>query len=205
MKTYQLSATGRRMALVLLLAALAIWAFALWSFRSTLSLDYNPLNLWPSLQASIAAGLTVSQIVPALLMLVLIVATPLVIWNLLEEWAASYTPTEEGLRFSSLGVDLVYPWVGIQAIRRVDDDSNDPMDELILAEDYTGQITNPLLRFLHGQAYGRRTLPLYAGLADRDELLETIRQYTGLAAVPAAELAPADPVAPQHPTQDTQV
>ena len=55
------------------------------------------------------------------------------------------------------------------------------MDELLLREDYTRQIRNPLLRFLHGQAYGRTKLPLYAGLQDRDELLSEIRQRASLA------------------------
>jgi hypothetical protein len=184
MKTYRLSPSGRRTALILLVGALIIWAFALWTFRRTLGISYNPLLFWSSLRAAIQGesgqGLSIGQIVPALLMLVLIVATPLVIWNILEEWAAAYTPTEAGLRFASLGVDLTYPWVGIGAIRRVDDDADEPMDELLLREDYTRQIRNPLLRFLHGQAYGRTKLPLYAGLQDRDELLAEIRQRASL-------------------------
>ena len=180
MKTYRLSPSGRRTALILLVGALIIWAFALWTFRRTLGISYNPLLFWSSLRAAIQGdngqGLSIGQIVPALLMLVLIVATPLVIWNILEEWAAAYTPTDAGLRFASLGVDLTYPWAGIGAIRRVDDDADEPMDELLLREDFTRQIRNPLLRFLHGQAYGRTKLPLYAGLQDRDELLNEIRQ-----------------------------
>jgi hypothetical protein len=184
MKTYSLSPSGRRTALILLVGALIIWAFALWTFRSTLGISYNPIQFWASLRAAIQGdngqGLSIGQIVPALLMLVLIVATPLVIWNILEEWAATYTPTDDGLRFMSLGVDLVYPWGGIGAIRRVDDDSDEPIDELLLREDYTAQIHNPVLRFLHGQAYGRRKLPLYAGLQDRDELLGEIRRRASL-------------------------
>jgi hypothetical protein len=179
MKTYRLSPSGRRTALILLVGALIIWAFALWTFRSTLGISYNPLRFWGSLRAAIQGdqgqGLSIAQIVPALLMLVLIVATPLVIWNIFEEWSAAYTLTDAGLRFASLGIDLTYPWAGIDAIRRVDDDSDEPLDELLLREDYTRQIRNPLLRFLHGQAYGRKKLPLYAGLEDRDELLAEIR------------------------------
>lgn len=181
MKTYRLTPAGRRTALVLLVGAIIIWAFALWTFRSTLGISYNPLELWGTLRTSIEQGLGVGQVVPALLMLVLIVATPLVIWNILEEWDAAYTPAEDGLRFSSLGVRLTYPWSGIVAVRRVDEDSDEPMDELQLAEDYTGQIANPLLRFLHRQAYGRAKLPLYAGLQDRDELLTEIRGRAGIA------------------------
>ena len=180
MKTYRISSSGRRTTIILLGGALIIWGFALWTFRSTLGISYNPIEFWGTLRASIEEGLSVSQIVPALLLLVLIVATPLVVWNIREEWAAAYTPAEDGLRFASLGVALTYPWTGIGAIRRVDEDSDEPIDELILNEDYTRQIRNPILRFLHAQAYGRTKLPLYAGLEDRDELLEEIRRRVGL-------------------------
>jgi hypothetical protein len=187
MKTYRISSSGRRTAIILLVGALIIWAFALWTFRSTLGLGFNPIAFWGALRSSVEGengqGLSISQIVPALLMLVLIVATPLVVWNILEEWAAAYTPAEDGLRFSSLGIALTYPWAGIGAIRRVDEDSDEPMDELLLKEDYTRQIRNPVLRFLHAQAYGRTKLPLYAGLEDRDELLGEIRQRASLADV----------------------
>jgi hypothetical protein len=181
MKTYRISPSGRRTALILLIGALIIWAFALWTFRTTLDISYNPLEFWGSLRRKIDAGLSIGQIVPALLMLVLIIATPLVVWNILEEWAAAYTLAEDGLHFSSLGVALTYPWSGMSAIRRVDEDSDEPVDEVVLKEDFTRQIRNPILRFLHGQAYGRTKLPLYAGLADRDELLDEIRQRAGLA------------------------
>jgi hypothetical protein len=180
MNTYRISPFGRRTALILLVGALIIWVFAIWTFGSTLAISYNPVAFWGTLRASIEQGLSISQIVPALLMLVLIVATPLVIWNICEELAAAYTPAEDGLRFAALGVQLVVPWAGIKAIRRVDEDSDEPMDELILREDYTSQIRNPLLRFLHAQAYGRTKLPIYAGVAERDDLLEMIRTHAEL-------------------------
>jgi hypothetical protein len=214
MKTYRLSVSGRRTALILLVGALVIWAFALWTFRSTLGISYNPLQFWASLRAALQGengqGLSIGQIVPALLMLVLIVATPLVIWNILEEWSAGYTPTDDGLRFASLGVELLYPWEGIGAIRRVDEDADEPLDELLLDQDYTRQIANPLLRFLHGQAYGRKKLPLYAGLQDRDELLGEIRRRTGLdeqlpeadAQIPGEAFTPTAPPAAEHRAED---
>ena len=180
MKTYRISPSGRRTALILLVGALIIWVFAIWTFGSTLGISYSPAAFWGTLRASIEQGLSISQIVPALLMLVLIVATPLVIWNICEELAAVYTPSEAGLGFAALGVGLLVPWEGISAIRRVDEDSDEPMDELILREDYTGQIRNPLLRFLHAQAYGRTKLPIYAGVADRETLLAAIREHAEL-------------------------
>jgi hypothetical protein len=191
MKTYRLSASGRRTTLILLVGAVIIWGFALWSFRSTLEISYNPLLFWSSLSTSVAGGLSISQLVPALLMLVLIVTTPLLLWNLLEEWAATYTPTEQGLRFESFGIALTYPWAAITAIRRSDDDSDEPVDELLITGDHHRQISNPLLRFLHTQAYGRGKLPIYAGLAERDELLNEIRRHTNWSAAEAEAAAPA--------------
>lgn len=181
MKTYRISSSGRRTALILLVGALIIWAFALWTLQSTLAAGAGPQDtFWSALSANIERGFTISQMTPALLMLVLIVATPLVVWNILEEWDATYTPAEDGLRFASLGIVLLYPWAGIIAIQRMDGDSDEPIDELVLAQDYSSQIRNPLLRFLHVQAYGRLRLPLYAGLADREELLAEIQRRTGL-------------------------
>lgn len=190
MKTYRLSAAGRRLTLVLLVAALLIWAFAIWSFASTLRISYNPLQLWPSLQQSITDGLGVGQVVPALLMLALIVATPLLIWNLLEEWAAAYTPAPEGLRFESLGVRVTYPWPAIAGVRSADDDADEPLDELILVGDYSTQIPNPVVRFLHRQAYGATRLPIYPGLEDRDGLIGEIRRRSE-APAPGAAPTPA--------------
>jgi hypothetical protein len=169
MKTYRLSASGRRTTLVLLIGALLIWAFAIWTLRS-------------SLVNAATEALSIGQIVPALLMVVLIVATPLVVWNLIEEWSSGYTPTEAGLRFSAAGIDLTYPWSGLQAIRAVDDDADEPMHELVFDQDYTASIRNPLLRFLHGQAYGRTKLPLYAGIAERAELVQMIRTQSHMPA-----------------------
>lgn len=194
MRTYRLTPAGRRLCLALLVGALLIWVFALWSFSSTLRISYNPLAFIGSLRESLAAGIGVAEVVPALLMLALIVATPLLIWNLLEEWGAAYTPTPEGLRFESLGVALTYPWASVQAVRPADDDADEPLDELLLAADQTGQIANPLVRLLHRQAYGRARLPVYPGIERRDELIAEIRRniaapaHTGAAraAEPAA-------------------
>ncbi|HEU4328023.1 MAG TPA: hypothetical protein VFS21_33105 [Roseiflexaceae bacterium] len=182
MDTYRLSASGRRTALILMVSALIIWAFALWTLRSTLgSTDDPALGFAEALRINLDRGLTIGQIIPALLMVVLIVAAPLVIWNTLEEWDAAYTVADDGLHFRSLGIALTYPWSGITALRRADDDVDEPVDELLLADDYTRAIRNPLLRFLHRQAFGRDRLTVYAGVERRDELLAAIRSRASLA------------------------
>ncbi|GAB4214765.1 MAG: hypothetical protein OHK0022_53780 [Roseiflexaceae bacterium] len=189
MDTYRLSSSGRRTALILMVSALIIWAFAIWTLRSTLgSTDDPALGFGEALRINLDRGLTIGQIVPALLMVVLIIAAPLVVWNTLEEWDAAYTLTDEGLHFRSLGIALTYPWSGITALRRADADADEPVDELLLAEDYTRAIRNPLLRFLHRQAFGRDKLTIYAGIERRDELLAAIRARATL-----AEATPTEP------------
>lgn len=189
MKTYRLSAAGRRNVLVLLVAALLIWMFAFWSFASTLRISYDPVRFWPSLQESLAQGLSVGQVMPALLMLVLIVATPLLIWALLAEWAAAYTPTPDGLRFETLGVRVVCPWHCVRSVHPVDADAEEPFDELLLDSDLGTQIVHPVTRFLHRQAWGVDRLPIYPDLEERDELLAAIRG--ALETASRAERAPA--------------
>ena len=54
MKTYRISPSGRRTALILLVGALIIWVFALWTFSSTLGISYNPVAFLGTLRASIA-------------------------------------------------------------------------------------------------------------------------------------------------------
>lgn len=188
MKTYRLSPAGKRQILILLLAALLIWAFAVWSFASTLRISYNPLQFWPSLQQSLAAGLGVGQVVPALLMLVLIIATPLLFWGLLVEWAAAYTPAADSLLFETIGARISIPWDAIGGVRRADD-SDEPFDELLIAGDSVAQIANPLVRFLHRQALGQGRLPIYGGVEERDELIAEIQRHMA-APAPAVAAAP---------------
>jgi hypothetical protein len=190
MPTYRLSAAGRRLNLALLVGALAIWSFALWSFSSTLGIQYTPRLFVASTQAAFSAGLTVGRLVPALLMLVLIIATPVLIWNLIVEWSLSYTPSETGLRVSAPGVDLHYPWEQVIALRTLDDDRDEPVDELVLAVDPTAQIPQPLLRLLYRQSFGRDHLPIHPHLAERDALIATIRAHLGAPSpAPAADAA----------------
>lgn len=188
MKTYRLSPAGKRQSLVLLAAALLIWAFAVWSFASTLRISYNPLQLWPSFQQSLAQGLGLGQVVPALLMLTLIIATPLLIWALLQEQSAAYTSTPEGLRFEALGVRLTYPWASLVGLRRADD-GEEPFDELIVEGDHGAQIASPLVRFLHRQAAGTGRLPIYPGVEQRDELIAEIQRHMA-APAPVGAAAP---------------
>lgn len=181
MKTYRLSPSGRRSAIVLLIGALLIWVFALWTLRITLATSSDPsASLFQALQENLNRGLSAGQIIPVLLMVVLLIATPLVLWGILEEWGAQYTLTDAGLHFTSFGVALNCPWDRISGIHRLEDDADEPLDAIIIRDDLSSQIKNPLVRWLHRQACGARRLLIYPGLEDRDDLLQEIRIRSGL-------------------------
>ena len=183
MKSYQLSTVGRRNAMLLMVGAGLIWAFAVWTFQSTLNISYSSEGFTDSVGGIWdGAGLSVNRVVPALFMLVLMIAAPLTMWNIAMEWVARYTPTNDGLRYESLMVSLMIPWNSIGDIRVVDADSDEPSHELKLKTDPTSQIANPLWRLLHAQAYGRTVLPIHAGVDHRDELIDEIRRRTNVQA-----------------------
>ena len=184
MKTYRPSASGRRITLSLLVGALIIWGFALWSLSSTLSLSYHPAQLWPTLNAALSQGLSIGELIPSLLMVVLIIATPLLIWNLIEEWGAAYMPTAQGLRFTAPLVELVVPWSAVRSLHALDDDQDERFDLLHLTDDLGSQIRNPIARLLHRQAHGRARLLIYPGIAERDALIADIRRLSGPQATP---------------------
>ncbi|MGC8875030.1 MAG: hypothetical protein ACP5SI_11380 [Chloroflexia bacterium] len=192
-RSYRLGRAGRRMGYLLLAGAVLIWGFALWTLKNTLQISLRPGNLGPSLQnlgrrlvgAAGATPLTPEEAVPAVVMLLLVLIVPLLIWNILEELNASFTVEEAGITFRSLGIELHVPWEEIVALRPVEEEDEDRLDELVLREARLSSIRNPLVRFLHRQAYGGRCLPLYGGLENREALLAQIR----------ARLAPEAPVA----------
>jgi hypothetical protein len=184
MKTYRLDTTGRRATLLLMLGALVVWLFALWKLPDTLSTEHvrvSYLRLPGTLSAALTDGLGVSQILPALLFVVLIVAAPFLIWNLLEEWSTTYLVREDGLVYDTVqGISVLYPWTAIKALRLVDPEAESPVHELIVDDAGICQIRSRILRWLHRQAFGRTRVPIYAHVTDRDELIAEIVARAGL-------------------------
>lgn len=180
MTQYRLSNEGRRNAWLLLVGALCIWVFSIWTLQTTLGLSYEPGAFSTSLSALWSEGLTVNRTVPSIFMLVLMVAAPLTMWNICMELASTFSVTTAGLRYQSIGIDITIPWDTIADIRAVDADSDEPSDELVLSAAPASQIGNPLLRFLYTQAYGARILPVYPGLTERAALLAAIRSNSGV-------------------------
>ena len=184
-KTYRLSRAGRRMAYLLLAGSILIWGFALWTLKNTLKIGLRPQNILPSLNllAKRILGfqgtqpLTAEEAIPAIIMLVLAIVVPLLIWNIVEELRSSYTVGPGGITFRSWGIQLSYPWTEITALHPVDEETEEPLDELIVRTSRLPSIRSGLARFLHWQAYGRNKLPLYSGLEERDDLLARIRTY----------------------------
>ena len=182
-KTYRLGRAGRRMAYLLLAGSVVVWLFALWTLKNTLKIGFRPQNLWPSLKnlgrriigSPGAQPLTAEEIIPSIVMLVLLVIVPLLIWNIVEELRSSISAGAKGLTFRSLGIELFYPWGEVADLQPVDEESDEPLDELVLRTSRLSEIRNPLVRFFHWQAYGRHKLPLYGGLEEREDLIAHIR------------------------------
>lgn len=186
MKTYRLTAAGRRTTIILMLGAILLWVFAFWTLPSTLGIRY--LDLASTLRAAIAGGLGPGRLIPAGILIMMLVAAPLLMWGLGEEWSTSYTVAEDGLTYRTVaGIALHYPWGAIRALRQ--DGADDTVADLIVQTDATGQIRNPILRWLHRQAIGARRVPIYADVESRDELVAEILQRSGLAPEPAQETA----------------
>lgn len=193
-KTYRLTRQGRSLAITLLIGAIVLWITALWMLGNTLNLNLRrlPDSLYTVLDATLKGqlanepykGLTVNQLVPAALLLVLVIAAPLMVWNVCEEWFTRYTVTDQGLLYQTIGrIKVLYRWEAIHGIRPVDPQADEPVDELIVDRDGILQIRSRLLRTLHRLAFGRGRVPIYAGVEDRDELLARISEYSKLEAV----------------------
>ncbi len=180
MKTYRLNNTGRRAALLLAIGSFVVWSFALWKLADVLNINY--VSLPSTLRASVAAGLNASQIVPAVLLIVLIIAAPLLVWNVVEEWSTTYTVRDDGLLYNTVqGISVLYPWSEIKGLRQVDPEADESVHDLIVDQSGICQINSRVLRWLHRQAFGQSRVPIYAHVVDRDELLNEIVTRAGLA------------------------
>jgi hypothetical protein len=177
MMTYRLSRSGRRMTLILIAAALLLAVFALLTLQTALGFRY--LNFAATFGAALGAGFGVGQLIPAALLLLMLVAAPLLLWSLWEEWSTSYTVAADGLTYRTIGgISLHYPWSAIRTIRRGEGD--EAIAELIVAPGADAQIRNPALRWLHRQAFGQDRVPIYPGVEARDQLVAQIVEYARL-------------------------
>ncbi|MBA3945192.1 MAG: hypothetical protein H0X37_11590 [Herpetosiphonaceae bacterium] len=199
-KTYTLTATGRRTTLSLLLGALVLWVTALWLLGDTLHLTLvhptvtHPCTVGTLMRATLqhqpietgfashpCTAATVDQVVPGALLLVMVIALPLMAWNLVEEWSTRYTVTDAGLLYQTVGpIHVLYPWDAIVGLRRVDPQSVEPVDELVIDRQHRVQIRPLVLGWLHRLAFGLARVPLYAGITERDELVARIQRYSQL-------------------------
>lgn len=180
---YTLSPAARRTLIALLVGVLVVWAFALWSLITTVgSIPGQPQpGFFGALQRNVTGGLGASQLLPALLMLVVSVAAPLVMWGMLEEYGALYSLDDTGLHFESYGLALAVPWTQVAAFDNTDADA-EAGNTLVTTSDTTAQIANPVVRWLYTGLHGRTTVPIYAGLEQREELVAQIHARTPIRA-----------------------
>ncbi len=167
--TYRLSTTGRWLIVSFMVATLLVWLFALWLLLDTLSLSLGSLvESW----RKAAPTWTTGQTMPAYLLVALLVATPLLLWNLGRELAARYHVDADGVRFRSLGLNVYQPWTQIVGLRTINERGDQPPRiDLLVTES-----TRPGLgrRLFHRHTLGR--IPIYGSVANRETLVATIRE-----------------------------
>lgn len=157
----------------MVVAVIVASGLAIWKLPAVLGATWSDLP--GSLGAAWAKGWTAEQLVPALLMVALIVAAPLLVYNLVEEASASYTVRDDGLLFGVLpGVTLLYPWAAVRGLGSLDPEGTEPAYELRVDSCGMRQPRSRLLRWLHRQAWGHSRVPIYAHVAGRDELIGEI-------------------------------
>ncbi len=171
MKTYRLTRQGRLLTLSLIAAVLLLWVFALLSLPGVVGLDIRDLRA--SFPSAMGDGLGVGEVIPAAILGAMLVAAPVVLAALIEEWSARYSITDDALLYRTLpGIALRAPWQAIRELRLTE--SEEPVADVMVPPETLGAIRNPLLRTLHRWAIGDQRIPIYAGVEQRDELLAEI-------------------------------
>jgi hypothetical protein len=189
---HPMSREGRRQAIVLLLGVLSIAVFALWSFINILQDGVDGVE-WVS-------GL--------LMLAILLVTPLVGWTLLEEARASVQADDIGVTYKTAGGVTLAFPWTEVTGFEQktgrsrlarffLGDDKDDgpvqpppgEQDEnvadgepgtllLTVRTDPSQQITNPLVRFLHRQAYSAN-IPIHGGLEARQQLIEEIKTRTG--------------------------
>lgn len=169
MKTYRLTPAGRRTTIIMMIAVILLWVFALWMLPTTLGV--RVLELRSTLDAAIDTGFRVSQLIQAAILVLMIVSAPLLWWSLWEEWNTSYTVSDDGLTYRTIkGIALHYPWTHVRELRADGDDRA----EVLVSNEGVMQIRQPFLRWLHRQGFGPGKIPIYAGVEARETLIAEI-------------------------------
>jgi hypothetical protein len=194
--TYPMSREGRRQAIVLLLGVVSIAIFALWSLINILQDGVSDVE-WVT-SAFMLAILLVSPLVAWTLLeevnAIITADDDNLTYRTLGGVALQYKwPDIKGLKPKQGRSRLARFFLGnddadlheapASSAPNSDDDAEGSTEEpgtllLAVADDPALQIKNPIVRFLHKQAYGD-TLPLHGGLTGRSLLINTINKHTG--------------------------
>ena len=185
--TYPMSRAGRRQALVLFVGAVSIWVFALWTFVTILEdgvagvewvsgalmlgiLLVAPMVGWALLEEAYSRVTTSDRGISYRTLARIDLTYS---W---EEVAGFKSKSSRGrvARFflGDEGEDKASERVrDVEADSDIDKENEDEPETRLLEvrQDQTGQITNPLVRFLHRQAHGTH-IPIFGGLENHSAL-----------------------------------
>ncbi len=177
MKTYRLTRQGRILTLSLIAAVVLLWIFALLSLPGVLGMSYRdfPGSLWVAARD----GFDASELIPAAILVAMLVAAPMVLAGLVEEWSARYGVTDDALLYQTLpGIALRAPWTAIRSLRGAERDAS--VAEVMVPPETLGAIRSPILRAVHRHAIGADRIPIPWDVENRDDLLAEIVRRSGL-------------------------
>jgi hypothetical protein len=173
MKTYRLAPSGRRLTLTLMLGTLLLWFWVIWLVGA----GYAAPGM--TFRAALQNGSDAAHVIPAGVLLAMIVVTPLLLWSLWQEWRTSYTLSDDGLTYRTAAGSLHYTWPSVRGVEIKDDPK--ALGAVLVTPGGLKQIRNPLSRWLCRQTFGADRVPLYAGIENRDELVQEITRRIGSA------------------------
>ena len=163
--TYRLTTAGRMAVLAQFIAVVLVFGFAVWMLGVTLGINWlMPISSFQAARPTWTSG----ELVPAFFLAIVLLATPLLAWQLLGELFIRYHVTDEGLRIASVGIQLALPWETIRGLRPAHHVGLTERTDLILKEPLPRRLGLWLIN-------ARQSLPVYAGVGDRETLLATIR------------------------------
>lgn len=177
MKTYRLTRQGRLLTLSLMAAVVLLWVFALLSLPGVLGITYGDLP--GSLLAAAQDGFDASELIPGAILVAMLVAAPVVLAGLIEEWSTRYGVTDDALLYQTLpGIMLRAPWSTIRGLHGAEREAS--VAEVIVPPEMVQSIRSPVLRAVHRHAVGADRIPIPWGVENRDDLLAEIVRRSGL-------------------------
>lgn len=177
--TYTLSRTERWNRAALIGATVVVWLIAAWLLADTLAINYAHLRSTLSTARPIW---TSGMLLPVWLIVIVLIAAPVLVWHLLLALTLRLHIDQHGLNVSRIGKNQLYRW-----------------DQVIAVVPASGQYSDDVAVVIRtaaqadAAAQSFQRVKLDQGIADRDTLIEQIRERIYFHAATTSELASSNP------------